>query len=517
MNWKNEKNNSEVWSVILFMGVLVAGMVLGACIFFRPTTSVREKRNLTKFPEFKLETALNGEYWQGISTWYADTYPMRDIWLDINRAVQQTYGIQTAQIISDGTKTGDDIPVVPGRNSSPEGSTPVQEPSQPQNESSQEQEVSSWIPVDTSKTESSEESSEPVNSSGNESSGQESTGESSAESQTESREESSVQESSAQESSVERVPVVPHEPDGMADEIEAQIHSSLFCLDDAAYSLYYFSLENANKYAEMISHAADLLAGKATVYNVLVPNSTFVVLPEDIIKQLGCSDEREAISYYYAMMNDKVHTIDAIWTLRDHKDEAVIYRTDHHWTQLGAYYAYRNFCKDKGVTPHELSEFEQVDYGDFLGSHYFAVERSEMRAHPDRMICWIPKGTNEMRFISSEDGTWWNWRVIQDVSDWDIGTRYNAYIGGDNPFSVIENPDITDGSACVLIKESYGNAFAPWLVDHYQTTYVIDYRYYEGNIIDFVTENNVNDVILMNNISLASSSWVVDQLTWLMS
>ena len=501
MDWKKEKKKSEVWSVMLFMGVLVVGMVLGACLFIRPSTSVREKRNLTKFPEFTMETVLNGKYWQDISTWYADTYPMRDTWLDINRAVKQTYGIQTAQVISDGTKTGDDIPVVPRKDSSPEASTPVEESSQPKEESSEQQE--SRAGSDSSSTESREESSVPE--------------ESSHDSSTESKVESSVEESSAQESSVERIPVVPHDPDGMAADIEAQIHSSLFCLDDAAYSLYYFSLDNANKYAEMISHAADLLDGKATVYNVLVPNSTFVVLPDDIIKQLGCSDEREAINYYYAMMNDKVHVIDAIWTLRDHKDEAVIYRTDHHWTQLGAYYAYRNFCKDKGITPHELSEFEQVDYGDFLGSHYFAVERSEMRAHPDRMICWIPNGTNEMRFISSEDGTWWNWRVIQDVSDWDIGTRYNAYIGGDNPFSIIENPDITDGSSCVLIKESYGNAFAPWLVDHYQTTYVIDYRYYEDNIIDFVTENGVDDVILMNNISLASSTWVVDQLTWLMS
>jgi len=81
------------------------------------------------------------------------------------------------------------------------------------------------------------------------------------------------------------------------------------------------------------------------------------------------------------------------------------------------------------------------------------------------------------------------WNIINDVSDYAPGVKYSCFIGGDNPFSWINNPDITDGSSCVVIKESYGNAFVPFLVDHYQMVYVVDYRYYEDNLIDFVKEN----------------------------
>jgi len=47
---------------------------------------------------------------------------------------------------------------------------------------------------------------------------------------------------------------------------------------------------------------------------------------------------------------------------------------------------------------------------------------------------------------------------------------------------VIENKDLTDGSACIVVKESFGNAFIPFLVDHYQKIYVVDYRYWTGSI-----------------------------------
>ena len=74
-----------------------------------------------------------------------------------------------------------------------------------------------------------------------------------------------------------------------------------------------------------------------------------------------------------------------------------------------------------------------------------------------------------------------------------------CFIGGDRPLSIIENPNITDGSSCVVIKESYGNAFVPFLVNSYQTVYVIDYRHYTDNLISFVKEKEIQDVIFINN------------------
>ena len=158
-----------------------------------------------------------------------------------------------------------------------------------------------------------------------------------------------------------------------------------------------------------------------------------------------------------------------------------------------------------------------MDFGRFLGTYYDNIEADAMYQDPDNVVAYIPMGTNDIRFFAEEDNTWWDWKVIQDVTDWAAYGKYNTFIGGDNPFSIIENPDITDGSTCLLIKESYGNAFAPFLVDHYQTTYIIDYRYYDQNIYDFIVENGIQDVILMNNIAIAGSEYVVNRLTSLFS
>ena len=61
-----------------------------------------------------------------------------------------------------------------------------------------------------------------------------------------------------------------------------------------------------------------------------------------------------------------------------------------------------------------------------------------------------------------------------------------------------------DGSACVLIKESYGNAFAPYLVDHYEDVYVVDYRHFEGSIAQLIEEYGVQDIIFLNNVMALS-------------
>ena len=94
------------------------------------------------------------------------------------------------------------------------------------------------------------------------------------------------------------------------------------------------------------------------------------------------------------------------------------------------------------------------------------------------------------------------WNVIMDVNGWDKGTLYSTFVGGDTPMAVIENPKVTDGSTCVVMKESYGNAFIPFLVDHYSTIYILDYRYSNVNVIDFVKEKQADDLICINNISL---------------
>ena len=108
-------------------------------------------------------------------------------------------------------------------------------------------------------------------------------------------------------------------------------------------------------------------------------------------------------------------------------------------------------------------------------------------------------GTNDATIVD-ENGNEYKSKVINDVSEANAGRKYNCFLNGDNAFTMISNPNITDGSSCVVIKESYGNAFTPFLVDHYQKVYVVDYRYYKDNLRQFILDNKVQDIIFVNNV-----------------
>ena len=77
---------------------------------------------------------------------------------------------------------------------------------------------------------------------------------------------------------------------------------------------------------------------------------------------------------------------------------------------------------------------------------------------------------------------------------------------------MIHNKKIKDGSNCVVVKESYGNAFIPYLADHYQKIYVVDYRYWKGSVSKLATKNNVQDVIFINNISMTRNAYLVGKI-----
>ena len=102
--------------------------------------------------------------------------------------------------------------------------------------------------------------------------------------------------------------------------------------------------------------------------------------------------------------------------------------------------------------------------------------------------------------------------VITDVEGWNKNSLYSTFIAGDEPISIIENPTITDGSSVLVVKDSFGNAFVPFLVNNYQTVYVIDYRYTDTNIVEYVKENKIQDVIFLNNISLAGTLTVAAKI-----
>ena len=219
------------------------------------------------------------------------------------------------------------------------------------------------------------------------------------------------------------------------------------------------------------------------------------------------------MNYIYDNLDDNVTAVDIHPNLLAHKDEYIYFRTDHHWTARGAYYAYVAFCEEKGITPTPLEDYTKLEFENFLGTFYSqSGQNKTLKNNPDFVEAFVPNGTNVLTAIN-KDGNEKEYAIVYKRADtYSAANKYMCFIGGDNPVSEIHNENIKDGSSIVVIKESYGNAFVPFLVDSYEYIYVIDYRYFDGNLVDFVEDNGIKDVLFLNYISTTSTESKIGQI-----
>ncbi len=288
----------------------------------------------------------------------------------------------------------------------------------------------------------------------------------------------------------------------------------VYVVGNTGYEMYNYVGSLAEKYQQIVNGVADNLSGTAAVYVMAIPLSSGITLPDSLYSDIPGSDQAQAEKDILAGMGNNVKTVALHDTLMAHRNEYIYFRTDHHWTALGAYYAYVQFCAAKGITPHDLSEYEVTQFPGFLGSFYNDAGKPDaMSATPDTVNAYHPLSADaHMEYGSNENSSLTGGKVIFDESTAAASLKYGTFIMGDNPYTVIENPDLTDGSACIVVKESFGNAFVPFLVDHYQTVYVVDYRYYTGSITTLAQSKGVSDVLFVNNLSAIRGSYQIGKL-----
>ena len=414
-------DKAKALGLILPVLLLCVGFLAGLCWFLRPAASETEKRELTEFPAFTVESFLSGEFTDQVSLWYADTFPGREGFIKAYHGIQSLFGLRGEQFQQGDM--GDDIPDGPM-----DPNTPVDRPT-------------------------------------NGGEGGEQVG-------------------------------------------------GYYLVGDTAYELYSFSQANAQTYASLMNKAALTLEGKAKVYDLIIPLHYSFALSAEVQDQHKLPDADQAIRYMYSGMNEDVHTVNAYAALMAHKDEYIYFRTDHHWTATGAYYAYEAYCKSAGITPTPLSSYEKMTFGGFLGTLYSKTgQPAAMGGNPDSVEAYIPKGTNDEYIYDADGGDRTRYRggVVRRDTDTvyqAAASKYNCFLMGDHPLIEIHNENVSadrKGTTVLLVKESFGNAFAPFLVDSYEYIYVVDYRYYKGGTLgQLVADKGVDDVIFLNNVVAAT-------------
>ena len=425
------------YGIVAVTVVMLVGGVIGLLFFARPSTSAVERRTLTTFPEATVQNFLDGSLFTDVSLWYSDTYPLRELLVAANRSLDSLHGVSVNRGLVGGNVKADEIPVM---NS-----------------------------VDTlAQPEGSERATQAVP-------------------------------DASQRLRPDHMVEAPDER-MIAAAVQDSIMNGLYIKDGIAYSICYFSQYGTDIYIDAVNSAAEQLDGVAHVYSMLVPSSA-VALPEDEYDAVGGSDQRAVFDYIWSRFAGNVTHVDLLDTMREHGDDYVFFRTDHHWTQRGAYYGYVEFCKAKGVQPRSLDAYAYANTGEFYGSYYENIAEL-MTPYSDEFETYTPKSTNSM--IKRDNyGVDTPADVVEDTSDWGVYGKYDAFSGCDPALGIIHNPAISDGSSCLIVKDSYGSAFAPFLVDDYEYVYVLDPRVYSGSICSFARENKVTDVVFVYGVKVA--------------
>lgn len=186
-------------------------------------------------------------------------------------------------------------------------------------------------------------------------------------------------------------------------------------------------------------------------------------------------DQAALLERIAAQVGD-AHYVDVYGSLRAHMDEDIYYRSDHHWTSLGAYYGYLAWAEHRGETPYAYrTNAMTVVSEDFLGTLH---SRTNLEREGD--VIRYFRGTEKRPVTVTYDFN----RVTDtfyETSYLDTKNQYGFFLDDNHAFIQIDT-SYRNGKTLFVIKDSYANSMVPLLTPHYERIYVVDLRFYNGRL-----------------------------------
>ncbi|MCZ8512682.1 DHHW family protein [Paenibacillus filicis] len=291
-------------------------------------------------------------------------------------------------------------------------------------------------------------------------------------------------------------------------QLEGTESDKYLVVKDRAMSLFSYNDSDAEAYAKSLNLFAESIDPGVKVYSLLVP-SAVEFLNMDKYRSLSDS-QKDAIAGVNRRLSGRIVPVDAYKPLADHSNEYTYFRTDHHWTALGAYYAYRAFAERTGETAVPLSRYDTAEVPGFLGSAYAATLNKNLKKNPDTITIYKP-------FVPHHYTLYWyddvplKRNVVDPGYAGKEGGAYQVFLEGDSPWGRIETEN-ANGKRLLVIKDSYGNPFIPFLLPHYEQVLFLDLRYFKTNVLDFVKEQGITDVLFLDGIAVTSYDGYSDLL-----
>lgn len=434
------------------------GMFVFLNFFPRSTVSSLERRELKAFPTFSMEALRSGEYTTSVSSWYSDTEPYRDYWMAMSMDLKKARALQIAPAEEQiAFIAGDEMP-------------------------------------DAELAEDFEMISENDGAAGAADSG--SYG-------------AAVENNSNPTAVASEAEAANGNMAANAAAANGKITNQGIIIVGAAPTaralMMYFGKNGGEQYAKVVNTYQEKFTD-VQVYCMIVPTAVEFYCPEKVKSRV--QSEEATIENLYAHLMPEVKPIRLIPELKQHTEEAIYLRTDHHWSPLGAYYAARELCKVAGVHVPDLSEFDERVTHSFVGTMYGFTQDVSIKRSPEDFVYYEPKNveyTTTYTNYSIDE----NYRVTAEHKPYTdkfffhyrdgSGAAYSTFMGGDCKITRVVT-STKNGRKVLILKDSFGNALPGYLFGSFEEIHVIDGRYFTKNMVAYVSQYEITDIVFANNV-----------------
>ena len=229
-------------------------------------------------------------------------------------------------------------------------------------------------------------------------------------------------------------------------------------------------------------------------FNMMIVPDAANILKDKLPSLAVTADQNALINRVKKQMSESVTWIDASKSLNEHSEEKIYYKTDHHWTSLGAFYAFKDAAPLMGIKDDVSSMFAPYPVSlDFNGT---LAALSGCRLDEEEQIdIYVPKDIDKDLIVNYEEEQK-KTTTIYDKSKLDTRDKYAVFLGGNSPIIDIRTLSANPGRL-LIIKDSFANSFVQFLTPFYREIVMVDPRYYTGSFDDLVEVYGITDVLFL--------------------
>ena len=461
----------QILNIIVCLGAifLIAIVLLVITIMGkREKESESEKRKLAEFPKFSFSSLFNGDFTNGITTYFTDTIPGRETFKSFNSAFADCFGFSVGDVKINGS-----IKKVEQEKFDDKGVTTTK------------------VSINTAPATTTTSASQTTKS-----------GEDPAKTTTEA---TTTTKSNQKKDEVVEIPENTN---------EGKLLGSVIVYGSGKQTrglvVSYVNFDLGKRFADAVNKWKQDLGDSVNVYAMPAPLSSAFYMPSNM-KGQG-TDQNENIKNIVANLKGVVG-VNCVNELAKHMDEDIYARTDHHWLPLGAYYGTKVFAEAAQVDYPSLDEYTKLTKEGFLGTLYtYSNYDQGIQNNPDTFVYFKPKNIKEVSckyydtsfnpqnpekpYGTDESGLFYD--------SMEGSNCYLSFLGSDAEIVEINTP-CKNNRVLVVYKNSYGNAMIPFLTNSFSKIYVCDYRYFDINGVDFCKKVGCTDLLFTGAISLICS------------